>query len=90
MTPATRMTAPRLTSHDVRRVCGDIPEWKIEDIIATGASLAELEEGALWASGDNETTPTRHLPPHGAAAAVFDILTVDEDEDEGRAPAGES
>lgn len=79
----TQHFTPKLTSEDVRRVCGRIPDWKVEDIIATGADLRALEEAAAWAAGDDETTPRRHLPPHGVAAQVFDILTA------GEAPEGD-
>jgi hypothetical protein len=87
MTAATRTPTPKLTSRDVRRVCGDIPEWKVENILATDASLEDLEEAASWASGDNESTPMRHLPPHSPAAAILEILTADEEDDDfGPAP----
>ena len=29
---------------DVRRICGDIVDWKVDAIIATGAGFEELEE----------------------------------------------
>lgn len=74
--------ADRLTSEEVRRVCGDIPDWKLARIVATGADATALEEAAAWASGDDETTPDRHLAPGGAAGRIYDILTADEEYDD--------
>ncbi|MGM0583161.1 MAG: hypothetical protein ACQEUZ_00700 [Pseudomonadota bacterium] len=71
-----------LTSEEVRRICGDIPDWKLAQIVATGADVTELEEAVAWASGDDETTPDRHLAPGGAAARIYDILTADEEYDD--------
>ena len=78
-----------LMPDEVRRVCGSIPDCKVEDIIATGAAVEALEEAAAWASGDEETTPLRHLPPHGPVGQVYDILMAGEEaEDEQRQPPG--
>ena len=85
--PATEQRA--LTPDEVRDVCGSIPDWKVEDIIDTGADLEALEEAAAWASGDDESTPLRHLPPHSPAGQVYDILMAGEEaEDEARQPPG--
>ncbi len=79
----------KLTPEDIRRVCGNIAAWKVSQIIATGGDMRALEEAAAWASGDDETTPRRHLPPHGAAAAIAEILMAGEEPDEGtRGPVG--
>lgn len=74
MTDAQSGAEPKLTPADVRRVCGNFAEWKVEEILATGGDIGLLEEATAWASGDNETTSRRHLPPHGAAARMSEIL----------------
>jgi hypothetical protein len=78
-----------LTPDKVRRVCGSITDRKVEDIIDTGADLEALEEAAAWASGDDESTPLRNLPPQSAPGRVYDILMAGEEaEDEERQPPG--
>lgn len=74
---------PKLTPAEVRSVCGNIPDWKVEDIITTGADIRALEEAAAWAAGDDETTPRRHLPPHGLSAQLFEILTAGDEPEDG-------
>ncbi|SON56775.1 hypothetical protein HDIA_3234 [Hartmannibacter diazotrophicus] len=47
----------RVSTQDIRRVCGALPERKIQEILECDAELEELEEAVAWASGDNEHTP---------------------------------
>lgn len=63
----------------VRRVCGDIPDWKVAGILAVGGDLVALEEAVAWAAGDDETPPQRHLPPSSPAARFYEILVADEE-----------
>ena len=89
MNEASTGVSAKLSAADIRRVCGNIAGWKVSQIIATGGDMRALEEAAAWASGDDETTPRRHLPPHGAAAAIAEILMAGEEPDEGtRGPVG--
>ena len=67
----------------VRHCCGDLPAWKVARILEIAPDLAALEAAAAWASGDDETTPQRHMAPHGSAARVYEILVAGE-EDDGR------
>lgn len=67
----------RLTAADVRRVCGDASEARIVAILACEPTLDDLAEAAAWLAGNDETTPKRHLEPHGAAARVYEILAAD-------------
>ena len=43
-----------LSREDIRRLCGDILDWKVDAIIATGAGFEELEEAVAWASGQDD------------------------------------
>ncbi len=78
----------QLTSSDVRRVCGNLPDWKITEILACGGDIAALEEAKVWSMGDDETTPERHLPPESAAAKILDVLLAEEEQDEWEAGRG--
>jgi len=75
------MPAP-LTRAEIVGVCGDILDWKIKAIIESGATLPELETAAAWAAGADEVLGEEREPLTGATAAVYDILTADEEFDE--------
>ena len=79
MTDAPESGSTHLGYDTVRRACGDIPDWKVAEILAVGGDLIALEEAVAWASGDDETTPQRHLAPSGAAARFYEILVADEE-----------
>ena len=79
MTDATETRSEYLSSELVRRLCGDIPDWKVAEILAVGGDLVALEEALAWASGDDETIPERHLSPNSPAARIYDVLTAGEE-----------
>ena len=74
--------SPPLTAEDIRRLCGDIPDWKIAEILGSGGDLAALELAKAWSMGDDETTPARHIPPESPAALILDVLTADEEDED--------
>lgn len=82
------MSAAQVTAEEVKRLCGMLPDWKVVAIIETMGTIKDLEEAMAWSSGDDETTPHRHLRPQGAASRIYDILNADEefDEDEAGGP----
>ena len=55
-----------------------LDDSKIAAIIATGATLAQVEEALLWAEGESDVLGKTDHPLTGAAARVYDILTVEE------------
>ena len=72
-----------LTHDEVRRLCGDIVDWKLGAIIATGASLAEVEEAVAFAAGADDVMGEERKPLAGKVAEVYDILVADDEwEDE--------
>lgn len=76
-------TTTALTADQVLALCGDILDWKVAAIIATGASTRELEEAIAWAAGDNDVMLEERRPLAGTPALVYDILASDEDYPEG-------
>ena len=68
----------KLTRDEVIRVLGRVNDAKIAAIIASGASLRELEQAAAWALGESDILGK--LPDHAspAMARVYDILTAEE------------
>jgi hypothetical protein len=67
-----------LTREDVISVAGEMADARIAAIIATGATLAELEEAVAFAAGENDVMGDMRRPAAGRVADVYDILTIEE------------
>ncbi|HLB07812.1 MAG TPA: hypothetical protein VJN41_09015 [Alphaproteobacteria bacterium] len=67
-----------LSASEVRRLVGDIPDSQVQAILATGATLEELEEAVAWASGESDVLGELEHPLTGTIAQLYDILTIDE------------
>jgi hypothetical protein len=70
-----------LIHDEVVRICGDILDWKIKAIIESGTSVAELEAACAWVAGADEVLGEEREPLSGMTAAIYDILTADEEFD---------
>ena len=68
-----------LSREDIRRLCGDILDWKVDAIIATGAGFEELEEAVAWASGQDDEMAEERKSLTGVVAEVYDLLTADDE-----------
>lgn len=68
------------TVDDVRRIVGEIDDAKTVAILALRPTMADLEQAALWAVGNGDVLAKQGHPLAGVAAAIFDLLTADEDE----------
>ena len=66
------------TRDDVIHLLGDVTDHKVVEILATGASLEQLEEAAAWLAGESDVMGEERLPLTGAAAKVFEIIARDE------------
>ncbi len=65
---------------DVITILGPVDETLVADVIATGATQAELSEAVAWINNDEALIGEgRHLPA-GRVAALVDLLTADEEE----------
>lgn len=74
----------RPTLSEIAQLVGDDDPEKLAQILATGATIAEIEKALLWASGAQDTMGDVPPPLEGPAAQVYDILTADQFEDERR------
>lgn len=74
----------RPTLSEIARIVGDDDAEKLARILATGASIVEIEKAVLWASGAEDALGEAPHPLEGPAALVYDILTADAPEDEPR------
>ena len=75
-------TGAKASAEDIERLLGGIGDAKAADILALQPTLAELEEAVLWFTGDGDMLAKEGRPLAGKAAAIFDILTADEDDEE--------
>ncbi len=66
------------TASDVEEILGPMPDARIAAILATGATVRQLEEAAAWATGESDVMGELRRPVSGPVAAVYDILTADE------------
>ncbi|CAN7729356.1 MULTISPECIES: hypothetical protein [Neorhizobium] len=69
-----------MTSEDVIAVLGPVDRTLVTEVIATGATQAELAEAWAWISNDEALMGEgRHLPI-GRVAVLVDLLAADEEE----------
>jgi len=67
-------------THDmVITVAGQLSDAKVAGIIATGATMEELEEAVAFAAGEDDVLGEARVPAAGRVAEVYDILTVEEE-----------
>ncbi len=65
---------------ELKAILGDIDDAKVIEIIELKPTLAELEEAAVWATGDGDVLAKGGRPLAGTVAAVLEILTADDEE----------
>jgi hypothetical protein len=71
---------PAITQALVAETLGDIDDSTMSTILATGATVEEFEEAVAWATGESDVMGELEHPLSGAAAAVYDILTREREE----------
>lgn len=76
--------AATLGRSDILRIAGNIEDSKVAAIERAGATAADLETAAAWASGLTGVMGEERRPLAGVIAQVYDILTADEDFGEDR------
>ena len=69
------------TREDVCRILGELEDSKVTAILALNASVAELEQAALWASGAGEPLGAEGRPEAGVVGQIVEILAPDEEND---------
>ncbi|MEM7025553.1 MAG: hypothetical protein AAF637_23665 [Pseudomonadota bacterium] len=60
--------------HEIIELLGDIEATKAEAILATGASMAEIEQAQAWVAGEGDALGEAERSLSGRVAEVFDIL----------------
>lgn len=69
-----------MTSDDVIAVLGPVDETLVAEVIATGATQAELTEAWAWANNDEALIGEGRPLPTGKTAALVDLLVSEEEE----------
>jgi hypothetical protein len=72
-------TPEPLTREDIWHICGDLPDWKVARIEASGASSEELMVALAWAQGEDEVDTADHHPLTGRAAYLYEVLVAEEE-----------
>jgi hypothetical protein len=72
---------------DIRRLCGDLLDWKVAAILATDASQVDIEAAMAWLEGESDVMGEERRPLAGRSAAVYDLLVRADEfpDDEGAA-----
>lgn len=80
-----QMATPQETlgSDDLRGLCGDLLDWKVEAILALNPTAADVATAVGWAGGQDELGQEGR-PLAGVAAQVYDLLLSDDPVEEER------
>lgn len=70
----------KLTREDVLEIVGRISDGRIAEIIATGATPAEVTEAFAWLTEDEYLGGDLQKPLSGRVEQVYEILRADEPE----------
>ena len=79
----------RLTREDVRRLCGDVTDDRAARMVATGASVRDLEVALAWSAGESDVMGEARQPLSGRAAELYELLpsALDDEEADPSRPA---
>ena len=68
----------RLTHEQITGVVGKIDDMRAAEIIATGATIEELEEAVAWATRESDVMGDLRLRGSPVVGKVYDLLTAEE------------
>ncbi|GIK98386.1 MAG: hypothetical protein BroJett029_25950 [Alphaproteobacteria bacterium] len=68
----------RVTREEIIDIVGRINDFRIAEIIATGATAAEVTEAFTWLTADEHLSGDLGKPLSGTVAQVYEILRADE------------
>lgn len=72
----------KLTHAEIRRLCGDVTDERVAELLATGATIEDLEVALAWSAGASDVMGAARKPLEGKAAQVYELLSSELDEDE--------
>lgn len=77
------MAADTVSSTEVKRLLGDIGAHKMAEIIASGATVAELEEVSAHLAQETDVMGELERPLTGRARLIYEMIRRDEEAGEG-------
>lgn len=69
---------PQVTAEQITDIVGPLTDARVMAIIATGATVEQIEEAAAWADGESDVMGDLRLAATSPVAAVYDILRTEE------------
>jgi hypothetical protein len=72
--------AETATGDDLHQILGDMDDSTVVAILALHPSVPQLEEARVWLNGAGDVLGKEHRPLDGVVAQIFDMLTVEEEE----------
>ncbi|MBM3484688.1 MAG: hypothetical protein FJX66_15500 [Alphaproteobacteria bacterium] len=76
------MKATPLNEKQVRAVVGELSAARVAAILNTGATLEDLETAAALVAGESDVAGREHRASSRTVAAVYDILALDQADEE--------
>lgn len=70
-----------LTSENIAAILGPVDETLIAEILATGATAAELAEAWAWINSEDALVEAGKGFPSGTVAELVELLSVEDDEE---------
>ena len=67
-----------VTAEEIIDVVGPLTDARLMAIIATGATIEQIEEAAAWADGESDVMGDLRVPGTSPVAAVYEILRTEE------------
>jgi len=77
-TKKDRSATAKATAADIVEILGPLTDARMTAILATGATVSQIEQAAAWAAGESDVMGQLRRPASGPVAAVYEILTADE------------
>jgi hypothetical protein len=84
--PAPAVQSAKAVHEDLTRILGDLDDAEIVEILTLHPTVSEVEQAALWAAGEGEILATQGHTLSGVVAEIVDIVTADEEDEEGPRP----
>ena len=70
------------THDDLQHIIGELDDDVAAEILALGPTVAEVEEAFMWAMGKGDVVSRAGHPLAGRTAAIVEILSAEEPEEE--------
>lgn len=77
MTPANQNekgTGAKITAAQIIDIVGPLTDARVMAVIATGATIEQIEEAAAWADGESDVMGDLRLRAAPPVVAVYEIL----------------